>query len=119
MVCEGMEATPPPTMFSEQLLELACRRMRVLACPLRMRLLLGLQDREACVQDLADEVGVIRQKVSVDVNALYREGLLARRKVGTRQLYTLADYTAPRIIEQLAAGVSAHIEEIAGIIEEQ
>ncbi len=84
-----------------------------------MRLLLSLRDREVCVQDLADEVGVVRQKVSQDVNALYREGLLARRREGTRLLYSLADYTAPRIIEQLAAGVSAHIEEIAEIVQEQ
>jgi ArsR family transcriptional regulator len=107
-----------PEVLSRELLELVAERMRTLASPLRLRLLLSLGEREACVQDLADEMDMIRQKVSLHVNALHREGLLARRKEGTRVLYSLADYTAPRVIALVAASVAARIEELGEIIAE-
>jgi DNA-binding transcriptional ArsR family regulator len=107
-----------PEVISGDLLELVAERMRTLACPLRLRLLLSLGEREACVQELADEMDAIHQKVSLHANALYREGLLTRRREGTRVLYSLADYTAPKVIAQVTASVTARIEELGEILTE-
>lgn len=116
-----MSARPDTTadVPSGQLLELVVERMRIIACPLRLRLLFCLREREASAQELAEEMDLVRQKVSLDLNVLCREGLLARRREGTRVMYSLADYTAPRVVMQLAAGVAARIEELNDIITEQ
>jgi len=90
--------------------------MRVLAYPLRLRLLLSLEGREASVQTLADEVSATHQTVSWNLNALYREGLVTRRREGALALYSLADYTAPRLIAETAASVEARLEELGEII---
>jgi hypothetical protein len=40
------------------------------------------------------------------------EGLLTRRREGTRVLYSLIDYTACRIIVQVAQSATARVEEL-------
>jgi DNA-binding transcriptional ArsR family regulator len=102
--------------ISAELLELVASRLRLLASPLRMRLLLSLRGREACVQELADELDACYQKISFDLNLLYRAGILARRPESQRVLYTLADYTTPIAIERVTASVTAHIEELSEIV---
>jgi DNA-binding transcriptional ArsR family regulator len=118
VVLEGAmsEIHEPVWAPSEQLLGLVIERLRILACPLRVRLLLALEQREASVQELADELDAVYQKVSLDLNTLHREGLLTRRRDGQRVLYTLADYTALRVLKQVAAGVTARIEELTDVI---
>ena len=101
---------------STELLELVASRLALLASPLRLRLLLSLRGREACVQELADELDASYQKVSLDLNVLYRAGILARRPESPRVLYTLADYTTLIAIERVTASVTARIEELAELI---
>jgi DNA-binding transcriptional ArsR family regulator len=81
-----------PEVLSPELLEFVAERMRMLASPLRLRLLLSLAEREACVQDLADVTGAVHQKVSL--HATKDSSPAAERE--TLVLYSLADYTAPK-----------------------
>jgi DNA-binding transcriptional ArsR family regulator len=108
-----VERARHPEVLSGELLELVATRMRALSDPQRMRVLLGIEGREVSVQELADELEVSHQSASWHVNVLYRGGLLARRRDGKSALYSLADYTAPKIITQAAAAVSAHLEELS------
>jgi DNA-binding transcriptional ArsR family regulator len=78
--------------------------------------LLALQDGEASVQQLADALCTEHRNASRNLNALYRDGLLARRREGTQALYSLADYTACRLIEQAAASVLAQVEELSDLV---
>jgi ArsR family transcriptional regulator len=98
------------------LLERVTRRMHVLADPTRLRLLLALEGHEACVQELADELGLVHRNVSHGLNLLYREGLLSRRKEGTLVVYSLADYSACRLVTQATESVTAQIEELGDLI---
>ncbi len=75
-----------------------------------------LEQREACVHELADELGATHQNVSHHLGALYRDGVLARRKDGTTVFYALSDYTALRILEQTLASVSAQVEELGELV---
>jgi DNA-binding transcriptional ArsR family regulator len=110
----GMVNAPPTVHLSEGVLELVARRMQLLSDPFRLRLLLALQGGgEASVQQLADAVGSEHRGASRNLNALWGDGLLVRRRVGTRVLYSLADYTVCRIIAQAAQGVAAHVEELS------
>jgi DNA-binding transcriptional ArsR family regulator len=90
--------------------------MQVLSDPTRLRLLLALEKGEACVQQLADELGLVHRNVSHGLNLLYREGLLSRRREGTLVVYSLADYSACRIVTQATQSVTAHIEELGDLI---
>jgi DNA-binding transcriptional ArsR family regulator len=90
--------------------------MRLLSDPLRIRLLLAVQDGEASVQELADVLGTEHRNASRSLNALYRDGLLGRRREGTRVLYSIADYTACRLIGQAAESVAAQVEELNDLV---
>ncbi len=90
--------------------------MQVLSDPLRIRLLLALQDGEASVQQLADAVDVTHRNASRCLSALHREGVLTRHRDGTRVLYEVADYTACRLLSQTAQSVIAGVEELADLI---
>jgi DNA-binding transcriptional ArsR family regulator len=99
--------------LSGELAELLARRMQLLADPMRVRILAALEPAEACVQELSDRLEATHQSVSHHLNLLYRDGILARRKEGTTVFYSLADYTACRLLEQASKSVRARLEELS------
>jgi ArsR family transcriptional regulator len=90
--------------------------MQVLADPLRLRLLLALQEREASVQELADMLDTEHRNASRGLSALYQQGMLTRRRDGTRVLYGIADYTVCRLVGQTAESVAAHVDELSDLV---
>jgi DNA-binding transcriptional ArsR family regulator len=98
------------------LLQLLTRRMQLLSDPVRVRILTILEQGEACVQELTDELGATHQNVSHHLGLLYREGVLSRRKEGTTVFYALADYTTCRLLEQALASVCGQVEELGEIV---
>jgi DNA-binding transcriptional ArsR family regulator len=102
-------------VLSDDLLELVTRRMQLLSDPLRVRLLFALQGGESSVQVLADSLGTEHRSASRNLNALYHDGILGRRREGRLVLYFLADYTACRLIEQATESVTARVEELSDI----
>lgn len=108
----------PAVVLSEAVLDLVVRRMQVLSDPVRMRTLLALEDGETSVQELADALDLEHCKASRSLSALHREGLLARRQDGARALYSIADFTTRRLIDQMAESVTAHLEELHDLVVE-
>ena len=106
----------PAVTLSDAVLGLVARRMQLLSDPLRVRLLLALQDGEASVQELADAFDIEHRNASRSLNALYRDGLLARRREGKRVLYSLADYPACRLVGLAAESIAAHVEELSDLV---
>jgi DNA-binding transcriptional ArsR family regulator len=100
---------------SQGLLWLVVQRMRTLAEPTRMRILLLLTEHEATVQELADELGLVHQNVSQHLNVLHRAGVLSRTREGSRVRYAIADFTVPALIQQAGASVLGQIEELAAL----
>jgi DNA-binding transcriptional ArsR family regulator len=112
-----MVSAPSTTDLSEGMLELVARRMQLLSDPLRLRLLLALQSGgEASVQQLADKLDTEHRNASRNLNALCDDGLLARRREGTRVLYSLADYTVCRVIAQVVQSIAARVEELSELV---
>lgn len=103
-------------VLTEAVLDLVTHRLQVLSDPVRMRTLLALQDGECSVQELADVLDLEQCRASRSLSALHREGLLTRRQNGARVLYAVADYTAYRLIDQVAESVTAHIEELHDLV---
>ncbi len=80
-----------------------------------MRILALLERGEASVQELTDGLPTTHQNVSKHLAALHQAGIVSRRREGSWVRYSLADYTALRLVEQAAAGVAGHIDELAEI----
>jgi DNA-binding transcriptional ArsR family regulator len=102
-------------MLSEPFLDLVARRLQAISEPTRIRLLTMLESRDATVQELADELGTTRQNASKHLAVLYQCGVVTRRKDGSKVWYSLADYSACRLIEQATASVVGYVQELAGI----
>jgi DNA-binding transcriptional ArsR family regulator len=101
--------------LESELLELVARRLQGIAEPTRIRLITFLEQREATVGELTDELVTTHQNVSKHLSVLYQLGIVTRRKEGNQVWYALSDYSAPRLIEQATASVKGRIEELAGI----
>jgi DNA-binding transcriptional ArsR family regulator len=91
--------------LTQEVIELTARRLRVLAEPNRIVLLEALSNGEAAVQELGDYVGLAHQNASHHLALLWREGILARRTQGRETLYTVDDWSAWWVIEQIAGSV--------------
>lgn len=101
--------------LSEAFLDLVTRRLQAVADPTRIRLLMSLERREATVQELTDELFTTHQNVSRHLGILYQLGIVTRRKDGNKAWYSVADYSSCRLIEQVTASVTGHVEELVAI----
>lgn len=68
-------------------------RFRVLAEPMRLRILHALWDDERTVTEIIGAVGGLRANVSKHLGVLQQTGLVSRRKQGLRVFYRIIDAT--------------------------
>ncbi len=101
--------------LSDPFLDLVAHRLQVISEPTRIRLLAILELREATVQELTDELATTHQNMSKHLGVLYQSGIVTRRRDGNKIWYSLADYSACRLIEQATASVTGYVEELASI----
>jgi DNA-binding transcriptional ArsR family regulator len=94
-----------------EIVELTARRLCVMAHPSRIALLELLNDGEAGVQELADAVGLPHQIASRHLAILHQAGMLSRRRLGAKTLYTVTDWSAWWVIEQIARWVESCQDE--------
>ncbi len=99
---------PLPQPLPDDLVELIARRFRVLAEPMRIRLLDRLRGGEATVGELAQALDASQQNVSKHLAMLTDAGVIGRRKDGNRVYYRIAD-----------EGVFALCEDVCGSLQEQ
>jgi DNA-binding transcriptional ArsR family regulator len=90
-----------PHPISEDLAELVARRFRVLAEPMRIRLLDRLRGGEATVGELSDALEASQQNVSKHLAVLADAGMLGRRKEGNRVYYRIVDESVFALCEQV------------------
>ncbi len=100
---------------SPLLMDLVSRRLRAIAEPTRICLITTLERGDATVQDLTDQLVTTHQNVSKHLGILYQSGIVSRRRDGNKVWYSLADYSACRLIEQATMSATGYIEELAGI----
>jgi DNA-binding transcriptional ArsR family regulator len=97
--------------LSEEVVELTAQRLRVMAKAKRIELLEALNDGEAGVQELADRVGLPHQNASHHLTLLWQAGILSRRREGSMTLYTVSDWSAWWVVEQIARWVQSCLDE--------
>ena len=74
-----------------------------------------LEQREATVQQLADQLPSTPQNISRHLGILYRSGIVARQREGTTVRYRLVDYSACRLLDQTLASISGQLDELADV----
>jgi DNA-binding transcriptional ArsR family regulator len=97
-----------PHPLPAELVELIARRFRVLAEPMRIRLLDRLRDGEATVGELSEALAASQQNVSKHLAVLADAGILGRRKDGNHVYYRIVD-----------EGVLTLCEDVCGSLQEQ
>jgi DNA-binding transcriptional ArsR family regulator len=101
----------------EQLVELIAARFRVLADPMRIKILDALRDRGATVKELTAATGSSQQNVSKHLGVLHNAGLVARERDGNFVRYVCVDPGVYELCEQVCGGLRrqlAALEEILG-----
>ncbi|MFI4977432.1 MAG: ArsR/SmtB family transcription factor [Solirubrobacterales bacterium] len=102
-------------ILTDPFVDLLASRLQAIAEPTRIRLLTILEQHEATVQELTDELATTHQNVSKHLGVLRRSGIVSRRRCGNRVWYTLSDYSACRLIDQATASLTGYLEELASI----
>jgi len=94
-----------PRDFDTETLVVVADRFRVLAEPMRLRILNSLRDGEKTVTDLVGATGSGQANVSRHLGILYRQGMVARRKEGQFTLYRISDPLLLELCELVCQGL--------------
>jgi DNA-binding transcriptional ArsR family regulator len=87
-------------------------QLRVMAEPNRIRLLEMLNQGDATVQELSDQLATTHQNVSKHLGILFQAGMVKRRSEGPSVRYSLIDWTGWWVIEQIGQAVTVRLEEL-------
>ena len=102
--------------LSEEALELVAARFRVLAEPMRLKLLNALGDSEMNVTELVGATGSGQANVSKHLGILLKEGLVARRKEGLSTFYRVTDGRTFELWETVCASLGEHLAAQHGAV---
>ena len=106
-----------PHPIPHDLAELVARRFRLLAEPMRIRLLDRLRDGEATVGELAEALETSQQNVSKHLAALADAGRLGRRKDGNRVHYRIVDESVFALCEHVCGAIQQQLRALNELVE--
>jgi DNA-binding transcriptional ArsR family regulator len=114
----GMQYDPAvPHALPEPLVDLVAARFRVLAEPMRIKLLDRLRDGEATVGELQEALGASQQNISKHLGVLLNAGMVARSKRGTSSVYSIADRGVFELCDQVCGGIRRQVFELDAILQ--
>jgi len=106
-----MKADAKP--LSEQALQLIADRFKVLAEPMRLRLLNALRSGEHSVSELVKATGATQANASKHLGILTECGMLGRRKEGLKVYYFIADELVLKLCELMCSSLQTQLEKKA------
>ena len=92
-------AKHPKRELSDAALAMIAERFKVLAEPMRLKILHALWDDERTVGEVIEAVNGLQANVSKHLGVLQQAGLVSRRKEGLRVFYRIADPTVFNLCE--------------------
>ena len=98
--------------LADPLVELIAQRFRVLAEPMRIKLLDQLRAGDATVTELQDALEATQQNVSKHLGILHAAGMVTRTKDGNHVRYSIADEGVFELCEQVCGGVRRQLDEL-------
>jgi ArsR family transcriptional regulator len=103
-------------VLSAEVLELVAARFRVMADPLRLRLLHALEDGEMSVGELTAAVESTQPNVSKHLKILQSAGLVGRRQEGNTVYYAVADQTIFEMCDLVCTSLQQRIAAQASLL---
>jgi DNA-binding transcriptional ArsR family regulator len=101
-----------PHPMTDEAADLIAERFRLLAEPMRVKLLDRLRDGEASVHELAVPLGTTPQNVSKHLGVLAHGGVVARRKEGNFVYYRVVDNGIWELCHLICGGVERRLDEL-------
>lgn len=105
--------------LSPAALQLVANRFKVLADPMRLRLLQFLEAGAASVSALTEAVEATQPNISKHLKIMQEAGLVARRQEGNTVYYSIADPTVFELCEVVCASLqdrfAAHANAFTGV----
>ena len=111
-----MVKQPIPHPLPDDLIDLIARRFRVLAEPMRIKLLDRLREGGATVAELQEATGASQQNVSKHLGVLLQSGLVVRRKDGNFAVYEIADDSVFELCEHVCGGLRRQLDELDAVL---
>nr|WP_325385257.1 metalloregulator ArsR/SmtB family transcription factor [Edaphobacter sp.] len=105
--------------LSGRTLELVARRFHYLAEPFRLRILQSLSRSEKTVAELVEDLDANQPNVSKHLNLLREGGLVARRKLGTSRIYSIADPLIFPLCDLVCKSATAKTKEDLAVLERE
>ena len=102
--------------LSDPLIELIAARFRVLAEPMRIKILDQLRGGDATVTELQEALGASQQNVSKHLGILHGAGMVTRTKDGNHVRYAIADEGVFELCEQVCGGVRRQLDELDAVL---
>ena len=91
---QNYDLTMDEASLQEKDIEAACRSLKAIAHPLRLKILCVLGKHEMSVQEIVDYVGTSQSNVSQYLTIMREKGLLHSRKDSNRVFYRISENRA-------------------------
>lgn len=102
-------------MMTPAALELIAARFKVLAEPVRLRMLIALSDGELSVTEMAEAVETSQPNISKHLKMLQDAGLVKRRQEGNTVYCSVADETVFELCDVVCASLRDRLATQAGV----
>jgi DNA-binding transcriptional ArsR family regulator len=100
----------------DDLIDLIAGRFRVLAEPMRIKLLDLLREREASVQELTEAIGTSEQNISKHLGVLRQAGIVRRSKRGNYSYYSIADEGVFALCEAVCGSLNRRADSLHELV---
>jgi DNA-binding transcriptional ArsR family regulator len=117
VIIPEMPARKPHSALSPEALQLVAERFRVLAEPLRLRILQLLRDGEMNVSELTAALATTQPNASKHLRMLQETGFIARRQAGTSVYYAVADESVFELCDVVCTSLYERMSAQARVFE--
>lgn len=100
------DSAPAPQLPPRAILDSAGELLRALAAPVRIAIVLQLQQSQRCVHELVDALDVPQPLVSQHLRILKQAGVVTSERAGREVLYRLVDHHLVHIVTDAVAHAS-------------
>jgi ArsR family transcriptional regulator len=90
----------------DEVFEFAAELFKILSTPMRLKILSCLRDGEQNVSYLLSHIDTTQPNMSQHLNALYKTGVLGKRRDGVQILYRITDER----VSELCRAVCSHVQ---------
>ena len=103
-------ATPAEVGESDQVFDSAAELFRLLATPIRLKIISALCGQEKNVSQLLGEIDTTQPNMSQHLATLYRAGVLARRRDATQIYYRIGSERAATLCRAVCMQIAVEID---------